>query len=84
VNSSPTHIKIPVKHKPDTAKKLKSTLISSRTRTTNKYSLLAGTTYEQDDEEADKIYESVNEAMDLRRRARRCVSRVSLVIFSSD
>lgn len=39
----------------------------------NEYGLFAGTTYEQDDEEADKIYEGVDEAMDSRRRARRCV-----------
>jgi pre-mRNA-processing factor 6 len=32
-----------------------------------------GTTYEQDDEEADKIYDSVAEAMDSRRKAGRCV-----------
>ncbi|CAA7262736.1 unnamed protein product [Cyclocybe aegerita] len=37
----------------------------------NEYGLFAGTTYEQDDEEADKIYEQVDEAMDSRRRARR-------------
>ncbi|KAG6816969.1 hypothetical protein H0H87_001284 [Tephrocybe sp. NHM501043] len=37
----------------------------------NEYGLFAGTTYEQDDEEADKIYEAVDEAMDARRRARR-------------
>ncbi|KAF4618007.1 hypothetical protein D9613_012849 [Agrocybe pediades] len=37
----------------------------------NEYGLYAGTTYEQDDEEADKIYEAVDKAMDLRRRARR-------------
>ncbi|KAJ3510189.1 hypothetical protein NLJ89_g4824 [Agrocybe chaxingu] len=37
----------------------------------NEYGLFAGTTYEQDDEEADKIYELVDEAMDSRRRARR-------------
>ncbi|KDR68393.1 hypothetical protein GALMADRAFT_78691 [Galerina marginata CBS 339.88] len=37
----------------------------------NEYGLFAGTTYEQDDEEADKIYEGVDEAMDSRRRARR-------------
>ncbi|TFK38187.1 PRP1 splicing factor, N-terminal-domain-containing protein [Crucibulum laeve] len=37
----------------------------------NEYGLFAGTTYEQDDEEADKIYDSVDEAMDSRRRARR-------------
>lgn len=30
-----------------------------------------GTTYEQDDEEADKIYDSVAEAMDSRRKAGR-------------
>ncbi|KAH9480957.1 Pre-mRNA-splicing factor prp1 [Psilocybe cubensis] len=37
----------------------------------NEVGLFAGTTYEQDDEEADKIYETVDEAMDSRRRARR-------------
>ncbi|KAG6836096.1 hypothetical protein H0H93_011434 [Arthromyces matolae] len=37
----------------------------------NEYGLFAGTTYEQDDEEADKIYESVDSAMDSRRKARR-------------
>ncbi|KAJ7117354.1 PRP1 splicing factor, N-terminal-domain-containing protein [Mycena crocata] len=37
----------------------------------NEYGLFAGTTYEQDDEEADKIYQLVDEAMDARRRARR-------------
>ncbi|CAK5275776.1 unnamed protein product [Mycena citricolor] len=37
----------------------------------NEYGLFAGTTYEQDDEEADKIYQDVDEAMDSRRRARR-------------
>ncbi|KAG6852232.1 hypothetical protein C0991_001811, partial [Blastosporella zonata] len=37
----------------------------------NEYGLFAGTTYEQDDEEADKIYDAVDEAMDARRRARR-------------
>lgn len=39
----------------------------------NEYGLFAGTTYEQDDEEADKIYEQVDENMDARRKARRCV-----------
>ncbi|PPQ71171.1 hypothetical protein CVT26_011032 [Gymnopilus dilepis] len=37
----------------------------------NEYGLFAGTTYEADDEEADRIYESVDAAMDSRRRARR-------------
>ncbi|KAF5317686.1 hypothetical protein D9619_012531 [Psilocybe cf. subviscida] len=37
----------------------------------NEFGLFAGTTYEQDDEEADRIYEQVDEAMDSRRRARR-------------
>ncbi|KAH0586042.1 hypothetical protein H2248_007319 [Termitomyces sp. 'cryptogamus'] len=37
----------------------------------NEYGLFAGTTYEQDDEEADKIYEAVDQAMDARRKARR-------------
>ncbi|CAA7269716.1 unnamed protein product [Cyclocybe aegerita] len=40
----------------------------------NEYGLFAGTTYEQDDEEADKVYEQVDEAMDSRRRARREVA----------
>ncbi|KAF8234443.1 hypothetical protein L208DRAFT_1261695 [Tricholoma matsutake] len=37
----------------------------------NEYGLFAGATYEQDDEEADKIYDQVDQAMDARRRARR-------------
>ncbi|EJF63314.1 hypothetical protein DICSQDRAFT_102468 [Dichomitus squalens LYAD-421 SS1] len=37
----------------------------------NEYGLFAGTTYEADDEEADKIYEMVDKNMDARRRARR-------------
>ncbi|KAF9490995.1 hypothetical protein BDN71DRAFT_1453513 [Pleurotus eryngii] len=37
----------------------------------NEYGLFAGTTYEQDDEEADKIYDQVDAAMDARRKARR-------------
>jgi pre-mRNA-processing factor 6 len=40
----------------------------------NEYGLFAGTTYEQDDEEADKIYDSVDDAMDSRRKVRRCVN----------
>ncbi|KAF8261891.1 PRP1 splicing factor, partial [Lactarius quietus] len=36
----------------------------------NEYGLLAGTTYEADDEEADKIYDEVGRTMDSRRRAR--------------
>lgn len=39
----------------------------------NEYGLFAGTTYEQDDEEADRIYESVDDKMDSRRRKQRCV-----------
>ena len=39
----------------------------------NEYGLFAGTTYEADDEEADKIYEQVDKNMDARRRTRRCV-----------
>ncbi|TRM66208.1 PRP1 splicing factor, N-terminal-domain-containing protein [Schizophyllum amplum] len=38
----------------------------------NEFGLFAGTTYEADDEEADRIYEKVDDAMDARRRARRC------------
>ncbi|KAJ3863579.1 PRP1 splicing factor, N-terminal-domain-containing protein [Lentinula novae-zelandiae] len=37
----------------------------------NEYGLFAGTAYEKDDEEADKIYEAVDAAMDARRKARR-------------
>jgi pre-mRNA-processing factor 6 len=37
----------------------------------NEYGLFAGTTYEADDEEADKIYDQVDRTMDSRRRARR-------------
>ncbi|KAM5535001.1 hypothetical protein V8D89_011374 [Ganoderma adspersum] len=37
----------------------------------NEYGLFAGTTYEADDEEADNIYEMVDQNMDARRRARR-------------
>jgi len=37
----------------------------------NEYGLFAGTTYEADDEEADKIYEHVDQTMDSRRRTRR-------------
>ncbi|KAF8644774.1 hypothetical protein AX16_008280 [Volvariella volvacea WC 439] len=37
----------------------------------NEYGLFAGMTYEADDEEADRIYEKVDEAMDARRKARR-------------
>ena len=40
----------------------------------NEYGLFAGTTYEADDEEADKIYEQVDKNMDARRRARRCAN----------
>ncbi|ETW81496.1 hypothetical protein HETIRDRAFT_383832 [Heterobasidion irregulare TC 32-1] len=37
----------------------------------NEYGLFAGTTYEADDEEADKIYDQVDSKMDSRRRIRR-------------
>lgn len=39
----------------------------------NEYGLFAGTTYEADDEEADKIYEGVDQGMDSRRKVQRCV-----------
>jgi len=39
----------------------------------NEYGLFAGTIYEQDDEEADKIYDEVDQNMDSQRRARRYV-----------
>jgi pre-mRNA-processing factor 6 len=35
----------------------------------NEYGLFAGTTYEQDEEAADKIYDEVDQNMDSRRRA---------------
>lgn len=44
----------------------------------NEYGLFAGTTYEADDEEADKIYDQVDKNMDARRRARRCVNLPSV------
>lgn len=43
----------------------------------NETGLFAGMTYEADDEEADRIYELVDQNMDARRRARRCVRLVS-------
>ena len=48
----------------------------------NEYGLFAGTTYEQNDEEADKIYGQVDESMDSRRRARRCVLPGCLKVLS--
>ena len=45
----------------------------------NEYGLFSGTTYEQDDEDADNIYE-VDHAMDSRRRHWRCVFMVSLAV----
>lgn len=47
----------------------------------NEYGLFAGTTYEADDEEADKIYDQVDQNMDARRRARRSVSLPSLTPY---
>lgn len=47
----------------------------------NEYGLFAGTTYEADDEEADKIYEQVDNNMDARRRVRRSVHLVSFPSF---
>lgn len=51
----------------------------------NEYGLFAGTTYEADDEEADKIYEQVDKNMDARRRARRFVNTfdVTLLLYPS-
>ena len=46
----------------------------------NEYGLFSGTTYEQDDEDADRVYEGVDHAMDSRRRHRRCVFTVSLAV----
>lgn len=45
----------------------------------NEYGLFAGTTYEADDEEADKIYEQVDKNMDARRRVRRYVNPSNLM-----
>ena len=39
----------------------------------NEVGLFAGTVYEQDDEEADRIYDEVDRNMDARRRVRRLV-----------
>jgi pre-mRNA-processing factor 6 len=51
----------------------------------NEYGLFAGTAYEQDDEEADKIYEAVDQAMDSRRKVRRCVQwSVYIFVFRHD
>ena len=47
----------------------------------NEYGLFAGTTYEADDEEADRIYELVDQNMDARRRKRRFVLPVSLILL---
>lgn len=38
----------------------------------NEYRLFVGTTYEADDEEADKIYEKVDRAMDLQKASEVC------------
>jgi len=44
----------------------------------NEYGLFAGTVYEADDEEADKVWEGIDDAMDSRRRKKRCVFRLFL------
>jgi hypothetical protein len=44
----------------------------------NEYGLFAGTTYEADDEEADKIYDMVDQNMDARRRTRRYATSLFL------
>ncbi len=44
----------------------------------NEFGLFAGTTYEADDEEADKIYDSVDAAMDSRRRTKRYVNLLGI------
>jgi pre-mRNA-processing factor 6 len=41
----------------------------------NEIGLFAGTVYEADDEEADKIYEHVDRRLDERRKAKRCAAR---------
>lgn len=41
----------------------------------NEMGLFAGTVYEADDEEADKIYEHVDRRLDERRKTKRCVTR---------
>jgi pre-mRNA-processing factor 6 len=40
----------------------------------NEVGLFSGTAYEEDDEEADRIYEAVDEQMDSRRRVKRLVN----------
>ena len=47
----------------------------------NEYGLFAGTTYETDDEEADKIYGQVDKNMDARRRARRFANIFDVTLF---
>ena len=47
----------------------------------NEYGLFAGTTYETDEEEADKIYEQVDKNMDARRRARRFANIFDVTLF---
>lgn len=47
----------------------------------NEYGLFAGTTYEADDEEADKIYEQVDKNMDARRRTRRFANTSDVAFF---
>jgi hypothetical protein len=44
----------------------------------NEVGLFSGTTYEEDDEEADKIYEAVDNQLDSRRRVRRSVNDIPL------
>lgn len=52
----------------------------------NETGLFAGTVYEADDEEADQIYEGVDNEMDKRRKARRLVHYCSTLspVFKRD
>ncbi|TEB31197.1 PRP1 splicing factor, partial [Coprinellus micaceus] len=47
----------------------------------NEYGLFAGMTHEADDEEADRIYEQVDDVMDSRRRAGRSVPFALWFVF---
>ena len=47
----------------------------------NEVGLFAGGTYDRDDDEADRIYQDVDEKMDRRRKARRSVS-LALFLYS--
>ena len=47
----------------------------------NEYGLFASAAYGEDDEEADRIYESVDKAIDSRRRVQRCAYITSVTFL---